>query len=225
MRITMQSLIAAALVSLAMTAGSAAANAGACVTGTLASYEALGTTGCTIGDMTFFDFGWTPTETSGANAPSATIETATPHGFGFDFNGLFYATGADTSADAILSYTVKTTDGADTIDMATLLALGTGTTNDGVTEALCVGGLLTACPPGSNRSMAVTGNGVADSVSFPGVNEVDVRKDISTIGSSLGTETLSSVTNIVDQPVPEPTSLAILVVSLLGLVAFRRFQN
>ena len=137
MRMTMKSLIAAALVSLAMAAGSAAANAGACVTGTLASYEALGAAGCTIGNMTFFDFSWMPTETSGAGAPLATIETATPHGFGFDFSGLFYATGAKTEADAILSYTVKTTDGADTIDKATLLALGTGTTNDGVTEALC----------------------------------------------------------------------------------------
>jgi len=225
MRMTLKSLIVAALVSLGMTAGCGAANAGACVTGTLASYEALGPTGCTIGNMTFFDFGWTPTATSGASAPPATIETATPHGFGFDFSGLFYATGAETSADAILTYTVKTTDGANTIDQATLLALGTGSTYDGVTEALCVGGLLTACPPGGNRSMTVTGNGVADSVSFPGVNEVDVRKDISTIGSSSGTETLSSVTNIVDQPVSEPTSLAILVVSLLGLVAFRRFQN
>jgi hypothetical protein len=225
MRMTMKPLIAAALLSLAMAAGCGAANAGACVTGTLASYEALGATGCTIGNMTFFDFSWTHTATNGAGAPSDTIEIAKPHGFGFDFDGLLYATGPGTQADAILQYTVKTTDGANTIDKATLIADGTGTANDIVHEALCAGGLLTACPAGGNHKLDVTGNGVADSVSFPGVNEVDVWKDISTIGSSSATETLSSVTNVVDQPVPEPTSLAILVVSLLGLVAFARFRS
>jgi hypothetical protein len=56
----------------------------ACVTGTLASYEALGTTGYTIGNVTFFDFGWTPTETGGASAPPATIETACVSACKFD---------------------------------------------------------------------------------------------------------------------------------------------
>src|SRR5271169_1652982 len=121
MKMTLKSVIAVALVSLAMATGAGAANAGACVSGTLASYEALGATGCTIGNMIFFDFSWRPTATSGASAPPDTIEMATPDGFGFDFNGLFYATGTATSADALLTYTAKTTDGANTIDKATLL--------------------------------------------------------------------------------------------------------
>ncbi len=225
MRRTLKSVIAGALVSIAVAAVTSAANAAACVKGTLDSYEALGATGCTIGNMTFFNFSWTPTATGGAESPPGTIEMATPDGFGFDFSGLFYATVAGTSADATLTYTVKTTDGANTIDMASLLAVGTGTVNDGVDEAICAGGLLTACPSGGNYTLDVTGSGTATTVSFPGVNEVGISKDIFTIGSLSGLETLSSVTNVVDQPVPEPTSLVILAVSLLSLVAFRRFRS
>jgi hypothetical protein len=88
--------------------------------------------------MTFLDFGRTPMGTNEAGtSPAHDPNRDAPNGFGFDFNGLFYATGAGNSADAILTYTVRTTDGANTIDKATLLALGTDTTYQGITEAVC----------------------------------------------------------------------------------------
>ena len=78
---------------------------------------------------------------------------------------------------------------------------------------------------GGNYALSVTGNGVAAQVAFAGVNEVDIRKDIYTAGGPSGSATLSSVTNVVDQPVPEPSSLALLAAGLFSLGALRAFRK
>jgi hypothetical protein len=59
--------------------------------------------------------------------------------------------------------------------------------------------LLAACPAGGNYALSDTGNGLAAQVVL-GVNEVDIREDIYTGGGPTGSATLSSVTNVVDQP-------------------------
>jgi hypothetical protein len=57
------------------------------------------------------------------------------------------------------------------------------------------------------------------------VNEVDIREDIHTGGGLSGSATLSFVTNIVDEPVPEPASLALLAAALFGLGALRAYRR
>jgi hypothetical protein len=57
------------------------------------------------------------------------------------------------------------------------------------------------------------------------VDEVDIREDIYTAVGLSGSATLSFVTNIVDQPVPEPTSLALLAAGLIGLGALRAYRR
>jgi hypothetical protein len=115
MRRTSKSVIAGILVSLATAAVSGAAKAAVCVSNTLDKYTAPGFT-CTIGDMTFANFTWTPSNTGGGDAPPAMSEMAVPDGLGFDLDGLFAASSGAT-ADAILHYTVTTTDDTNTICM------------------------------------------------------------------------------------------------------------
>ena len=225
MRRTSKSIIAGILLSLATAAFSGAAKAAACVSDTLDKYTAPGFT-CSIGDMTFANFTWKTSTTPGGSAPPATSEMAVPDGLGFDLDGLFTASSGAT-ADAILHYTVTATDATDTIYRVRLYAVGgqSGTGTSGVDEVLCVGGLLGACPAGGNYALSVTGNGVDAEVAFAGVDEVDIRKDIYTAGGPSGSATLSSVTNIVDQPVPEPSSLVLLAAGLFGLGALRAYRR
>src|SRR5271167_2854617 len=127
--------------------------AAGCVSNTLDKYTAPGFT-CTIGDMTFADFTWTPSDTTGGTAPPATSEMVVPDGLGFDLDGLFAAS-SGAIADAILHYTATTTDESNNIDCVMLLyAVGgqNGPGINGVDEMLCAGCLLAACPAGKLRA-------------------------------------------------------------------------
>src|SRR5271156_5961218 len=106
-----------------------------------------------IGDVTFADFTWTPSNTTGGTAPPATSEMVVPDGLGFDLDGLFAASSGAT-ADAILHYTATTTDESNTVDRVMLYAVGgqNGPGINGVDEVVCAGGLLATCPPGKLRA-------------------------------------------------------------------------
>src|SRR5271166_553523 len=77
--------------------------AAGCVSNILDKYTAPGFT-CTIGDMTFADFTWTPSDTTGGTAPPAASEMVVPDGLGFDLDGLF---AASSGATQTLSSTIR----------------------------------------------------------------------------------------------------------------------
>jgi hypothetical protein len=102
----------AILTSLAVVAGFGRADAAPCATtGTFASLEAAGS--CSIGDKTFSNFSYTPTETGGAvmvpaSGFSYTTINNVSNQWGFDFTFSLTADANQTN-DIALGYTVAVT--------------------------------------------------------------------------------------------------------------------
>lgn len=243
---------AVALVSLGMVAvaGANAAPLACATTGTFFDLEATNSAGgCTIGDKTFSNFTYTPQGAPvGGGAPVLVPDTAFhytvvagPTEFGYDFAFALTAAAGQTN-DIRLGYTVATNNGAALIDsneLGPLVGGFTGTGSATIDETYCLGHLLVGCPAGDLGSKHVftnsTGTRLIDDVSTPGencaaggttcpffdVSLLDITKDINASGFTNGTASITGFFNTVDQ-VPEPASLTIFGVSLLGMAAIRR---
>jgi hypothetical protein len=234
MKMMMKSVIAGAALSVAAVAAPGSANALVCpsetpATGGLTPYLAMGFT-CTIGDKTFSNFMYTPdgsaTPPATESTPAAGTFTVTPdnplNGFGFTFGALWNATNGG-SADSDLRYQVAVIGGAalitDTALQIAAVATGPGSTAFTRETVETLGGALLASLTATDTLLN------PPPMTFAAQSAVMIDKDIGAMAGPGGTAQVSSVTNAVSQT-PEPPSLAILAVSLLGMgVAFRRYRR
>jgi hypothetical protein len=187
-----------------------------CVVGTVADYQALGATGCTIGDKLFNNFTFTPTATGGATLLTASSVTLTPitgPDIGLQFNALWFA-GTNQFQDTTIGFDVTVVGGGSFLikEASTLTSPGgfTGTGAATVSEGLCIG---SPCTPvlGTNTINTAGTTILSSNVIFTPSGTLHAVKDIGVTGGSNGTANLSQVTDTFSQTqVPEPTSILLL---------------
>jgi hypothetical protein len=200
----------------------------------LASYIALGSTGCSVGGDTFYNFqlidnasggataipasaitveGYGPAGTSGASGVAPFL----PNDLGVDFDAAWAAALGQTEDDNI-SFDVSVGNGAAEITDAGITqdsaVFGNGSVS--VAEKGC-SGIVFPC----SQQWGVSTNDasfIADTI-FSATGTLSVEKDIEVVGGSTGTgSTLSNVADVFSSsPVPEPRALSFLLG--LGLVA------
>ena len=192
-----------------------------CTSEHLSDYEGLGSTGCTIGDLTFSNFSYTPTEIGSVTTPPATSVMVDPIS-GVE-SGLTFAAGWSAGQfqleDSLINFKVSCTGCS--IDDWVLQIGGQDETGDGIVNVAETSPEVGTGLGQSSVENVTTGVG---SGTFMPVTSLSVTKDILVYGGGTPdtSSALSSVTNLFSTiATPEP-SLVILCAGLLGLVPFAR---
>ena len=222
--------------------------ASTCTSGaTLASYETLGSTGCDINGLTFFNFAWVPTGGNPHATPADTGITVTDliNGNGTGFLLTFgtpttFTAGGGGFSDGELSFTVKTVSGLSAINSIYQqidgTVAGTGSYDD-VLENYCLGLSSLGCTPlqaldaqinpGSpvctskdNPQSKLAGDGSGgcdDSVTIAAQSVIAVRKDIRADATAGATGASAAITGVVNQFGPAVPEPGTYLLSFIGL--------
>lgn len=214
-----------------------------CTTGSLSSYMALGSAGCTIdSDYTFKDFNYLVSASVFANNITASNITVTPTsgpgGPTLTFSANWSASGVLASTYAgVLRFTGTASGLAfSPFDSQQLGVAGSasGLSTATVSETNCVGGLLqstgVACLTGGiTESLAAQITGTATSananVAFSPASLVDVYKTISLVGAANGSASLSSFSQtfgVEATPTPEPATFGLIGAGCFSFALLRR---
>lgn len=207
----------------------------ACVTGTVASYQALnGSGGCTIGDKIFSNFSFAASAGGGSSVLAASSITVTPvtNGgtsgteIGLQFNSLWSA-GSNSFSDTTITFEVQVIGGGGfMIDDASTVQSSSGFTGTGqasVTEGICG---PAPCTNTSTSTTTIKEQGttqLSDHITFTPTGSIMAVKDIGVQGGTNGTATISQVTDTFSQTsVPEPASVFLLGGAMVGLCTLVR---
>jgi len=209
--------------------------ADSCPATTLDNYLGAGYS-CGINDKTFSSFQYSySSNPPGFGIPAGGIAVTpitTPGNPGLQFSaGWFASTSSGVlEEDSLIQYQVNVNPGGNLITDLSLSIGGVGFTGTGavfVDETACLGAILPSCTGGQIVTLSVydssAGSKLFDEVSFAGVSEVSVAKDITIQAGTNGDARLSLVTNQFSEgQVPEPSGIALFGTGVLGLAGLLR---
>jgi hypothetical protein len=206
-----------------------------CATGTLATYEALGPGGCTIGTNTVFDFN-TPSGITGATpiAPGSieiipSGDTASP-----TLTFITSSTASDgTLLESLIDYSISGNQyTSDSIALTGSFSSGNGAVTD--IQNYCVGGSFDStgvsnCSSGNTNALLLLGDG-SDSASFAQTPILNVTDDFTLDSGGFGTGNSAGGGTITDSfgavaAVPEPDTYFLLAAALVLLMLRNTFNT
>ena len=199
-----------------------------CAQASLAAY--IGAANCSIGDLVFGGFNYTPTALGTGMIVSASAITVipmnTPGNIGIEF-AANWTGGGSGGTDSAIAYFVATGSGAATLDAASLSLVGTasGVANAVLDEYLCPNEAFSPTCANQVHLDQVVGSGSEQpnpSATFAPVNHIGLVKDIRVYGVT-GTASASQITNnFPSSGVPEPATPLLCLAGLLLLGRLRK---
>jgi PEP-CTERM motif len=214
-------------------ASSVGAFASACQSATYDTY--LGNS-CTINDQTYSGFNYVGTSNPpGFAIPAGAVQVTpltTPGNPGLQFSAGWLASNSTgiQEQDSLFQFNVNSQSPITDLTLSIGGASFIGTGEVIVAETACLGALLPTCTGGQIITLTVfddaAGSQLVDTVSFAGVNEISISKDLTVAAGTNGEATVSVLTDQFSEgsggTVPEPGTLSMFGLGGVALFGFAR---
>jgi hypothetical protein len=194
---------------------------------------------CTIEDQTYSSFFYTSeSNPAGFSVPASSVTATpitTPQDPGFQFTAAGWAASTASGVldvDSTIEFNVNSVAPMTDISLSIAGVGFSGTGSINLDETACLGGVLPSCTGGTTVNLSVFCNSTEcnsssefEEVTFAGVNEISIEKDLLVTAGTNGSAEVSIISDQFSEgstTVPEPGTLSMMGIGVIGLAGFAR---